>query len=118
MFGASLREITGRIRRQGSSRRSGCCRIPCRRVGPGIGIAVHQVTGWAPSDRSLAEEELFALLEPVRREREGAYWYGVAASANASSILNFVGDAKNSGGRIADALLHPDTEYGRRIRSW
>ncbi|MDX3384474.1 DNA sulfur modification protein DndB [Streptomyces niveiscabiei] len=84
----------------------------------GIGIAAHQATGWAASGNSLSEEELFALLEPVRWEREAAYWDGVAASANASGVLNFGGGAKDSGGRVADALLHPDSEHGRRIRGW
>ncbi|MFH9248318.1 hypothetical protein ACH4LK_23160 [Streptomyces lydicus] len=84
----------------------------------GIGIATHQATGWATSGSALTEEELFALLEPVRWEREATYWDGVAASANASGALNFGGGAKDSGGRVADALLHPDTEYGRRIRGW
>lgn len=84
----------------------------------GIGIAAHQATGWATSGLPLTEEELFALLEPVRWEREAAYWDGVAASANSSGVLNFGGGAKDSGGRVADALLHPDTEYGRKIRGW
>ncbi|GAB3109951.1 hypothetical protein GCM10027160_09580 [Streptomyces calidiresistens] len=82
----------------------------------GIGIAAHQATGWASAGRPLTEEELFALLEPVRWERKAAYWDGVAATANAVGVLNFGGGAKDSGGRVADALLHPDTEYGRRIR--
>jgi hypothetical protein len=84
----------------------------------GIGIAAHQAIGWAASGNSLSEEELFALLEPVRWEREAAYWDGVAASANASGVLNFGGGAKDSGGRVADALLYPDSEHGRRIRGW
>ncbi|MEX3107103.1 MULTISPECIES: DNA sulfur modification protein DndB [unclassified Streptomyces] len=84
----------------------------------GIGIAAHQATGWAASGNSLSEEELFALLEPVHWEREAAYWDGVAASANASGVLNFGGGAKDSGGRVADALLYPDSKHGRRIRGW
>ncbi|MEV7833800.1 hypothetical protein AB0P12_24730 [Streptomyces subrutilus] len=50
----------------------------------GIGIAAHQTTGWTASGRPRTEEQLFALLEPVRWEREAACWDGAAASANAS----------------------------------
>lgn len=84
----------------------------------GIGIAVHQATGWASDDRMLSEEELFRLLDSVRWEREARYWDGVAASANANGVLNFGGGAKDTGGRVADALLHPETEFGRKIRGW
>ncbi|MBB2911251.1 hypothetical protein FHS43_002516 [Streptosporangium becharense] len=84
----------------------------------GIGIAAHQATGWATSGRPLTEDELTELLDSVRWEREARYWDGVAASANAQGTLNFGGGAKDSGGRVADALLHPDTEHGRKIRGW
>ncbi|WP_016697313.1 DNA sulfur modification protein DndB [Actinoalloteichus spitiensis] len=84
----------------------------------GLGIAVHQATGWSASGRPLSVEELSGLLSSVRWEREARYWDGVAASANANGVLNFGGGAKDSGGRVADALLHPDTEYGRKIRGW
>lgn len=83
----------------------------------GIGIAVHQATGWASDGRMLSEEELFRLLNSVHWEREARYWDGVAASANAASVLNF-GGVKDTGGRVADALLHPETEFGRKIRGW
>ncbi|MEU3018889.1 DNA sulfur modification protein DndB [Nocardiopsis sp. NPDC007018] len=84
----------------------------------GLGIAAHQATSWAVPGSRISGEELLQLLEPVRWEREARYWDGVAASANASGMLNFGGGAKDSGGRVADALLHPDTEYGRKIRGW
>ncbi|MEU7451235.1 DNA sulfur modification protein DndB [Streptosporangium roseum] len=84
----------------------------------GIGIAAHQATGWAVSGRQLSQDELVELLDSVRWEREARYWDGVAASANAQGTLNFGGGAKDSGGRVADALLHPDTEHGRKIRGW
>lgn len=57
-------------------------------------------------------------MEPVRFEREARYWDGVAAGANASGTLNFGGGAKDSGGRVAAAILSPDTDHGRRIRGW
>jgi hypothetical protein len=84
----------------------------------GIGIAAHQATGWATSGQPLSEDDLFALLDSVRWEREATYWDGVAASANAQGTLNFGGGAKDSGGRVADALLYPDSEHGRKIRGW
>lgn len=82
----------------------------------GLGIAAHQATSWALGGTRLNAEELLRLLEPVRFEREARYWDGVAASANAAGTLNFGGGAKDSGGRVADALLGPDTDYGRKIR--
>ncbi len=84
----------------------------------GLGVVVHQATSWATGGTRLDVEELLRLLEPVRWEREARYWDGIAASANASGVLNFGGGAKDSGGRVADALLYPDTEYGRKIRGW
>jgi hypothetical protein len=38
------------------------------------------------------------LLADIRWEREARYWDGIAASANASGVLNFGGGAKDSGG--------------------
>jgi hypothetical protein len=84
----------------------------------GLGIAAHQATSWANGGSRLNVEELLRLLEPVRFEREARYWDGVAASANAAGVLNFGGGAKDSGGRVADALLGPDTDFGRKIRGW
>ncbi|WP_329429384.1 hypothetical protein OG339_11845 [Streptosporangium sp. NBC_01495] len=80
----------------------------------GIGIAVHQATGRATSGRQLSQDELVELLDSVRWERETCYWDGIAASANAQRTLSFGGGAKDSGGRVADALLHPDTEQAAR----
>ncbi|MFC1429205.1 DNA sulfur modification protein DndB [Streptacidiphilus sp. N1-3] len=82
----------------------------------GLGIAAHQATGWAGSGSALTDEELLQLLSPVCWEREARYWDGIAASATSTGALNFRGGAKDSGGRVADAILYPDTEPGRRIR--
>ncbi|SCG14845.1 DNA-sulfur modification-associated [Micromonospora echinofusca] len=84
----------------------------------GIGIAAHQATEWATSGAALTETDLLNLLAGVRWEREARYWDGVAASANSAGTLNFGGGAKDSGGRVADAILYPDTESGRKIRGW
>lgn len=82
----------------------------------GIGIAAHQATGWATSGMSLTEDDLFDLLVDIRWERNARYWDGIAASANSAGVLNFGGGAKDSGGRVADAILYPDSESGRKIR--
>jgi hypothetical protein len=82
----------------------------------GIGIAAYQTAGWAASGSSLTDTDLLDLLSGIRWEREARYWDGVAASANAAGTLNFGGGAKDSGGRVADAILYPDTESGRKIR--
>jgi hypothetical protein len=81
----------------------------------GIGIAAHQTTDWATSGSSLTVDELFELLADIRWEREARHWDGVAAHANAAGVLNF-GGAKDAGGRVADALLYPNTQGGRQIR--
>lgn len=82
----------------------------------GIGIAAHQATEWATAGIPLTDADLLNLLADIRWEREARYWDGVAASANAAGVLNFGGGAKDSGGRVADAILYPDTESGRKIR--
>ncbi|MDG4774970.1 DNA sulfur modification protein DndB [Solwaraspora sp. WMMD792] len=82
----------------------------------GIGIAAHQATGWAATGIPLTDTDLLDLLDGVQWQREARYWDGVAASANAAGVLNFGGGAKDSGGRVADAILYPDTETGRKIR--
>ncbi|WP_338702295.1 DNA sulfur modification protein DndB [Streptomyces sp. Q6] len=85
----------------------------------GLGIAAHQAVSWAGDAHGrLSADELLRLLDSVRFERDARYWDGVAASANAAGTLNFGGGAKDAGGRVADALLRPDSEYGRKIRGW
>ncbi|MEV0611084.1 DNA sulfur modification protein DndB [Polymorphospora rubra] len=82
----------------------------------GIGIAAHQATDWATTGIPLTDTDLLDLLSGIRWEREARYWDGIAASANSTGVLNFGGGAKDSGGRVADAILYPDTESGRKIR--
>ena len=82
----------------------------------GIGIVAHQTTTWATSGTQLTEVGLLDLLSDIRWERDARYWDGIAASANAAGVLNFGGGAKDSGGRVAEAILYPDTESGRKIR--
>ncbi|WP_406135498.1 DNA sulfur modification protein DndB [Streptomyces sp. NBC_01089] len=82
----------------------------------GLGIALHQTTPWADSVNALGDEELHHLLAGIKWEREARYWDGVAAKAGASGRLNFSGGVKDSGGRVADAILYPAGEAGQKIR--
>ncbi|NEC10198.1 DNA sulfur modification protein DndB [Streptomyces sp. SID7909] len=82
----------------------------------GLGIAVHHTAPWADPAHAMSDDALDRLLAGIRWEREARYWDGVAAKAGASGRLNFSGGVKDSGGRVADALLYPGTEAGRRIR--
>ncbi|MFH9684852.1 DNA sulfur modification protein DndB [Streptomyces sp. NPDC017413] len=82
----------------------------------GLGIAVHHTTPWAEPSNALGADQLNRLLSDIRWERDARYWDGVAAKAGASGRLNFSGGVKDSGGRVADAILYPATETGRRIR--
>ncbi|WP_406423290.1 hypothetical protein OH809_06500 [Streptomyces sp. NBC_00873] len=82
----------------------------------GLGIAVHQTTPWADPMNALGAEDLHRLLADIQWDREARYWDGVAAKASATGRLNFSGGVKDSGGRVADAILYPGTEAGRKIR--
>lgn len=82
----------------------------------GLGIAVHQTTPWADPMNALGAEDLYRLLADNQWDRQPRYWDGVAAKASATGRLNFGGGVRDSGGRVADVILYPGTEAGRRIR--
>lgn len=82
----------------------------------GLGVAVHQTTPWADPMNSLSADDVDRLLADIRWDRDARYWDGVAAKAGATGRLNFSGGVKDSGGRVADAILYPATEAGRKIR--
>ncbi|CAL9401687.1 hypothetical protein SUDANB171_01469 [Streptomyces sp. enrichment culture] len=82
----------------------------------GVGVAAHHTTPWASSLHRMNSDDLRRLLSGVRWEREAAYWDGIAAKTGTTGRLNFSGGVKDSGGRVADAILYPDTEAGRKIR--
>ncbi|MEU6017456.1 DNA sulfur modification protein DndB [Streptomyces sp. NPDC047515] len=73
----------------------------------GLGIAVHHTTAWADPVNALGADELPRLLSGIKWEREARYWDGVAAKSGATGRLNFSGGVKDSGGRVADAILYP-----------
>jgi hypothetical protein len=82
----------------------------------GVGVAAHHTMPWSEAASRIGVEELDGLLDGIRWEREVAYWAGVAAKTGSSGRLNFSGGVKDSGGRVADAILYPATEAGRKIR--
>ncbi|MFF0170460.1 hypothetical protein [Streptomyces prasinus] len=81
----------------------------------GLGIAVHHTMPWSEPKAAFRTDDLVRLLDDIHWEREAKYWDGIAAKAGTSGCLNCSG-VKDSGGRVADAILYPATETGRRIR--
>jgi hypothetical protein len=82
----------------------------------GLGIAVHQATGLTQTADSITPAELTKLLNGIRWEKEPAFWSGVAGNTNVHGKLTIGGGAKDSGGRVADAILYPNSTTGRQIR--
>ncbi|WP_245724944.1 DNA sulfur modification protein DndB [Micromonospora citrea] len=82
----------------------------------GVGAAAHRTTSWTREEPRLTSEQLHSLLRQVRWEREEKYWEGVAAKRTASGGLSFAGGAKDSGHRVCDAIINPDSDLGKRIR--
>ncbi|MFI5526680.1 DNA sulfur modification protein DndB [Streptomyces platensis] len=85
----------------------------------GLGVAVHHATEWAETDR-ITEEALMDMVTSVKWDRSAQYWDGVGGKALVKdgqvTGVSFAGGAKDSGGRVADAILYPSTELGRKIR--
>ncbi|MGQ4423274.1 DNA sulfur modification protein DndB [Streptomyces violaceoruber] len=85
----------------------------------GLGVAVHHATEWAESDQITAEA-LMDMVRSVKWDRSAQYWDGVGGKAlvNEGQVtgVSFAGGAKDSGGRVAEAILYPSTELGRKIR--
>ncbi|MBQ1008025.1 hypothetical protein KBY91_31955 [Streptomyces sp. RK23] len=85
----------------------------------GLGVAVHHATEWADSDQITAEA-LMSMVTSVKWDRSAQYWDGVGGKAlvNEGQVtgVSFAGGAKDSGGRVAEAILYPSTELGRKIR--
>ncbi|MFD6326796.1 DNA sulfur modification protein DndB [Streptomyces sp. NPDC058442] len=85
----------------------------------GLGVAVHHATEWAETDQ-ITEEALMNMVTSVKWDRSAQYWDGVGGKALVKdgqvTGVSFAGGAKDSGGRVADAILYPSTELGRKIR--
>lgn len=71
---------------------------------------------WSTGADRLTSYRLGQLLDTVQWDRKAAYWDGIAGKATAASGISFAGGVKGSGGRVADAILFPDNENGRKIR--
>jgi hypothetical protein len=82
----------------------------------GVGAAAHRTTSWTRDEPRLTTDQLHTLLSQVHWDREEKYWGGLAAKRTATGNLSFAGGAKDSGHRVCDAILNPDSESGRRIR--
>ncbi|MFI6581749.1 DNA sulfur modification protein DndB [Embleya sp. NPDC050493] len=81
----------------------------------GLGAAAHRTMPWA-EDLLPPHLDFMGLLSEVHWEREAKYWDGVAAKETAAKVLSFAGGVKDSGGRVCEALLNPQSEAGRKIR--
>jgi hypothetical protein len=81
----------------------------------GIGVAAHRVMSWC-KEVPLTRAEFLGLLDQVCWDRKPDYWDGVAGRATVDGSITFGGGAKDSGGRVADALLSPNSPAGRQIR--
>jgi hypothetical protein len=84
----------------------------------GLGVAAHQATPWADGDR-ISPDKFRELLTDIRWERKASYWDGIAGRATGNGDgISFAGGVKDSGGRVADAILYPHTQAGRKIRGY
>lgn len=82
----------------------------------GIGVAAHQALSWADGD-TISQEKFLELLADIQWERKATYWDGIAGKGTGNGdAISFAGGVKDSGGRVADAILYPNTQSGRKIR--
>lgn len=85
----------------------------------GIGVAANRVMPWT-TEQSLTRNEFLDLVDGVEWERKPEIWDGIAGrrtrNGEGVEIITFGGGAKDSGGKVADALLLPDSAAGRQIR--
>ncbi|MFI6362277.1 DNA sulfur modification protein DndB [Nocardia sp. NPDC050630] len=80
-----------------------------------LGAAAHQKMSWA-AEKFPSYVDFLALLSQIHWDREAKYWDGVAAKLTATGALSFAGGVKDSGYRVFEALLNPDSVPGKRIR--
>jgi hypothetical protein len=82
----------------------------------GLGVAGHQAMSWVEGD-TISPDKFRELLTDIRWERKASYWAGIAGKATGRDEgISFPGGVKDSGGRVADAILYPHTQPGRKIR--
>ncbi|MEU7724561.1 DNA sulfur modification protein DndB [Streptomyces sp. NPDC040724] len=86
----------------------------------GVGVALHHGTGWAETN-ALSDHQIFGeLLSGIQWERSARFWDGVGGKASPTLsdplAVSFAGGIKDSAGRVAEAVLNPYTEAGKKIR--
>lgn len=82
----------------------------------GIGVVAHRVMPWGSDQPTLTRHEFLELLDSVVWERRADVWDGIAGRRTTSGGITFGGGAKDSGSKVAEAVLHPRGEAGRQIR--
>ncbi|MBF6124282.1 hypothetical protein IU504_02010 [Nocardia brasiliensis] len=83
----------------------------------GLGVAGHQALPWAASGPLIDIPQFRSLLTDIQWDRRATYWDGIAGKATGKDDgISFAGGVKDSGGRVAEAILYPDTHMGRKIR--
>ncbi|MGX1812136.1 DNA sulfur modification protein DndB [Nocardia sp. NPDC055321] len=83
----------------------------------GLGVAGHQALPWAAAGPRLDIPQFRNLLVDIQWNRTATYWDGIAGKATGKDDgISFAGGVKDSGGRVAEAILYPDTQMGRKIR--
>lgn len=118
---AALNEVStivSNLVREFSSALSARSALTAPAVLAGVGAAAHRTTSWTREEPRLTSDQLHSLLRQVHWERDGKYWEGVAAKRTAKGGLSFAGGAKDSGHRVCDAILNPNSDIGKRIRGW
>ncbi|MEV6389321.1 DNA sulfur modification protein DndB [Nocardia xishanensis] len=83
----------------------------------GLGVAGHQALPWASGGPRIDIAQFRNLLTDIQWDRKATYWDGIAGKATGKDDgVSFAGGVKDSGGRVAEAILYPDTLMGRKIR--
>lgn len=82
----------------------------------GIGVIAHRVMSWCHDKPKLSRHEFLGLLDDVIWERRPDIWDGIAGRRTTTGSITFGGGAKDSGGKVAEALLDPNSEAGKQIR--
>ncbi|MEU6559098.1 DNA sulfur modification protein DndB [Nocardia nova] len=84
----------------------------------GLGVAGHQALPWAAGGTQITPAQFRDLLIDIQWDRKATYWDGIAGKATGKDDgISFAGGVKDSGGRVAEAILYPDTQMGRKIRA-
>lgn len=81
----------------------------------GLGAVMHRTMPWS-EDRFPDHIDVMRLLSTVRWDRDARFWGGVSATVKSDGKVTWGGGAKDSGYKVYEALIKPDTDVGRKIR--